>query len=110
MSMPIIRNVSLVSAALFSAAALLPGRQACAQATAALTGRVSSVAQAAMEGVLVSARRDGTNITVTVVSDASGRYSFPAARLAAGHYTLAIRAVGYELDRPKTADVSSGAT
>ena len=36
-----------------------------------------------MEGVLVSAKRDGSPITVTVVSDATGRYGFPADRLAA---------------------------
>jgi streptogramin lyase len=63
-----------------------------------------------MEGVLVSARREGTTMTISVVSDASGRYSFPAARLAPGRYTLAIRAIGYELDGPKTADVTTGAS
>jgi hypothetical protein len=34
-----------------------------------------------MEGVLVSAKRAGSTITVTVVSDAKGRYAFPANRL-----------------------------
>src|SRR5262249_11610263 len=56
-----------------------------------LSGRVSSAAEGAMEGVLVSARRDGSPITVTVVSDREGRYRFPDGRLAPGHYTLAIR-------------------
>ena len=37
--------------------------------SAALTGSVSSAAEPAMEGVLVSARKDGSTITVTVVSD-----------------------------------------
>ncbi len=51
-----------------------------------------------MEGVLVSARRDGSTITVTVDTDAQGRYRFPRNRLDPGHYSLRIRAVGYELD------------
>ena len=61
-----------------------------------------------MEGVLVSANKAGSNITVTVVTDADGRYSFPASRLAPGQYTLAIRAVGYELDQ-RRADVDIAA-
>src|SRR4030095_5400849 len=48
-------------------------------------------------GVLVSAKRVGSTMTVTVVSDAQGRYSFPRERLEPGKYSLAIRAVGYEL-------------
>ena len=63
-----------------------------------------------MEGVLVSARKDGSPVTVTVVSDAEGRYAFPGNRLQAGHYTLSIRAIGYKLDGAKSADVSAGAT
>jgi len=63
----------------------------------ALTGQVSSKEEGAMEGVLVSAKRAGSTITVTVVSDAKGRYQFPAARLAPGTYQLRIRAAGYDL-------------
>src|SRR5471032_2779514 len=62
-----------------------------AQAPSALTGQVSSAAEGAMEGVLVSAKKVDSNITVTVVSDKSGRYTFPANRLDAGQYTLRIR-------------------
>jgi virginiamycin B lyase len=51
-----------------------------ARAQAALTGLVSSGEEGAMEGVLVSAKREGSTITTTVVTDAQGRYSFPAAR------------------------------
>src|SRR5438552_16063252 len=54
-----------------------------------------------MVSVLVSATHTGTNITVTVVTGADGRYSFPANRLAPGQYTLGVRAVGYELDRSR---------
>jgi virginiamycin B lyase len=43
------------------------------------------------------------------VSDAQGRYTFPAGRLAPGKYALAIRAVGYELSAPgMTATVGAG--
>lgn len=81
----------------------------------ALTGKVSAGPEA-LEGVLVSAKRTGSTVTVTVVSDKDGRYSFPAARLEPGQYGLSIRAVGYELansapvpvtaDRPATADLA----
>ena len=75
---------------------------------AALTGKVSSPQESVMEGVLVSAKKDGSNITITVVSNDKGQYSFPAARLSPGHYTLSIRAVGYDLDGPKEATVAAG--
>lgn len=51
-----------------------------------------------MEGVLVNAKKAGSTVTVTVVSDEQGRYSFPRNRLEPGHYSLSIRAVGYEID------------
>ncbi len=78
--------------------------------SAALTGQVSSASEPVMEGVLVSARKDGSSITVTVVSNERGRYSFPADRLEPGHYTISIRAIGYKLDGPKAADVAAGST
>jgi streptogramin lyase len=82
-----------------------------AQAAAwALTGRVSSAAEGPMEGVLVSAKRAGSTITVTVVSDAQGRYRFPASALVPGRYALAVRAVGYDLAGPGTAVVTAQQT
>ncbi|HEY7247137.1 MAG TPA: carboxypeptidase regulatory-like domain-containing protein [Xanthobacteraceae bacterium] len=76
------------------------------QAPAALTGQVTSEAEGAMEGVVVSARKADSIVTVSVVTDAQGRYSFPANRLPAGKYTLKIRAIGYELAAPASADVA----
>ena len=61
-----------------------------------------------MEGVVVNARRDGANFTVSVVSDAQGKYSFPRTHLEPGKYTLTIRAVGYDLVGPARADVTAG--
>jgi virginiamycin B lyase len=73
---------------------------------AALSGQVSSKEEGLMEGVLVSAKKAGSTITVTVVSDAQGRYSFPQARLEPGQYSVRIRAVGYELESPGAAEIT----
>jgi virginiamycin B lyase len=72
-----------------------------------LRGSVGSADEGAMEGVLVSAQKAGSPITVTVVSDEHGRFSFPEGRLAAGHYALRIRAVGYDLDGPQAVDLGA---
>jgi len=76
------------------------------EAGMALAGTVRSTEEGAMEGVLVSAKRSGSTITTTVVTDANGRYQFPRNRLAPGAYTLRIRAVGYELAEPAAAEIS----
>jgi virginiamycin B lyase len=78
------------------------GRLPAAEATG-LTGVVTSEAEGPMEGVLVSAKRIPGTITVTVVSDKSGTYSFPTGRLAPGTYHLAVRAIGYDLADPEMA-------
>jgi streptogramin lyase len=77
-----------------------------AQDQPALTGVVRSAEEGPMEGVLVSAKAAGSTITVTVVSDQNGRYSFPPDRLPPGSYTLRTRAVGYDLDGQKSADIA----
>ncbi len=79
-----------------------------AHAQSALAGLVSSAQEGPMEGVLVTARRDGSTMAITVVTNASGHYGFPAAKLEPGHYTLSIRAVGYDLDGKATAEVAAG--
>src|SRR5665213_195451 len=81
----------------------------------ALAGKVTA-GQEALEGVLVSAKKSGSTVTVTVVSDRDGRYAFPASRLEPGQYSLRIRAVGYDLagsdqvavaaDKTATADLT----
>jgi virginiamycin B lyase len=80
--------------------------RAATTASLALTGLVTSQEEGPMEGALVSAKKTGSNITVTVASDQSGRYSFPGNRLEPGQYALRIRAVGYELDGPSSVDIS----
>ncbi len=76
----------------------------------ALTGLVRSTEQGPMEGVLVSAQRVNTPVTITVVSDAGGRYSFPRARLDPGRYTLRVRATGYDLEDPGPIEIAAGKT
>jgi streptogramin lyase len=71
----------------------------------ALSGTVSSQREGFMEGVLVTAQRDDSNISVTVVTDATGAYHFPRERLQPGHYSVQIRAVGYELGSPAGVDI-----
>jgi len=94
---------------LLGAAALVmtAAPHAFAATSAALSGQVSSAKEGAMEGVLVTAKKDGSNISTTVVSDEKGHYAFPAGRLEPGHYTLKIRAVGYILDGPRAVDVTA---
>jgi virginiamycin B lyase len=58
--------------------------------------------------VVVSAKKEDSTIAISVVSDAQGKFSFPADRLGPGKYTLKARAAGYELDGAKTADVAAG--
>jgi virginiamycin B lyase len=100
------RHPFLAAASLVFATALSGAASAQAPATA-LTGLVSSADEAAMEGVLVSATKAGSNITITVVSDADGRFSFPANRLGPGQYALNVRAVGYELKPPGKVEISA---
>jgi virginiamycin B lyase len=102
MHRPLLAAACLGVAFLGTALAISFSSAALAQApVAALSGLVSSAEEATMEGVLVSATKAGSNITVTVVTGADGRYSFPANRLGPGQYTLAVRAVGYEIDQPQ---------
>ena len=79
-----------------------------AQAQTVLTGQVSSAEEGLMEGVVISAKKEGSTISIGVVTDAQGRYAFPAARLEPGKYTLKARAAGYELDGARTAEVGAG--
>src|SRR5262245_60514897 len=59
-----------------------------------------------MEGVIVGAKRAGSPITISVVSDRQGQYRFPKAKLEPGQYTLRITAVGYDLDGSASVEVA----
>lgn len=99
------KKITIAVAAIAAAFLLTSGAHA---QQAALTGKVTSSQEGAMEGVLISAKKDGGNITITVVSNDKGQYSFPASKLSPGHYALSIRATGYDLEGPKEADVAAG--
>ena len=97
-------------------AALIGLSPGLAQTASPLSGVVSSAEEGAMEGVIVSAQLAGSTITVSVVSDDKGRYSFPAGRLQPGSHDVRIRAAGYDLatanpkiaiaaDKPASADL-----
>ena len=76
----------------------------------ALQGIIRSAKEGPMEGVVVSAKRLQSNITVSVVSNQRGEYRFPKTRLADGSYEISIRAVGYELPNQKIVTISAGQT
>jgi virginiamycin B lyase len=97
----------LIAAAALSVV-LSPGSLHAQSAGVALTGQVTSAEEGAMEGVLVSAKKN--TITITVASDKDGRYSFPASKLSPGQYALKVRAVGYDLDNNNKVDVAAQKT
>jgi virginiamycin B lyase len=99
-------HASLAAAALtFTLAALSP-----AHAATILRGTITSVEDGAMEGVVVSARKDGASIRISVVTDAQGHYAFPEGRLDAGHYTIGVRATGYDLQGHDDVDLPADKT
>ena len=77
------------------------------QKQAALTGKVSSQEEGAMEGVVVSAKRKGSTIMVSVASNAQGQFSFPADRLEPGVYDVTMRAAGYVM-APASVTLAAG--
>src|SRR3984893_1229415 len=98
------RILVLITAALALAGFTAPAA-AQTKSPPALTGKVSSTEEGAMEGVVVSAKKG--IVTVSVVSDDKGQFSFPASKLDAGDYALSIRAAGYDLQGPKSVTVAS---
>src|SRR6185312_2933333 len=107
------RTISTLLSAV-AAAALLTAAGAQAQNGpangAAIAGTVTSAQEGAMEGVIVTAKKDGAHIATSVVSDDKGHYAFPADRLEPGHYTIKIRAIGYIPNGRPAADVAAGKT
>jgi virginiamycin B lyase len=96
------------TAVLLAGISALALQSAClAQGAPALRGEVRSAEEGPMGGVTVTATRDQSTIAVTATTDDQGRYSFPAGRLGPGTYSLAIRAVGYDLDGKPTATVAA---
>ena len=80
------------------------------KAAPALSGKVTGPDGAPLEGVVVSATQPTSTITVSVVSDNTGTYRFPAGKLGAGKYFLGIRATGFDLAGDGAATVAAGKT
>ncbi len=105
-----VRHSLFVTAATLAAgilASAVDDSRVLAQAAAALAGQVSSAEEGNMEGVVVTAKKTGSTISISVVSDAQGKFSFPASKIDAGDYSLRIRAIGYELGGPKSVKVGA---
>ena len=103
-----IRGLFLATAAALAVSLVQSGAdssRALAQAAATLSGQVMSAEEGNMEGVMVTAKKDGSTIAISVASDADGKFSFPASKIEPGEYTLRVRAIGYELDGPKKVTV-----
>jgi len=85
--------MNIRSVLLASAVSLLATSPAHA-ADAALSGAIASAAGQKLEGVTVSAKREGSTITTSVYTDAAGNYYFPP--LPAGKYQVWAQAIGFE--------------
>ena len=70
-----------------------------------LNGTITSAAGQKLEGVTVSAKQEGTTVTTSVYTDASGAYYFPP--MSAGKYRVWAQALGFEISRGNV-DLSSG--
>src|SRR6202163_4518802 len=65
-----------------------------ASADQLLTGSVASAAGQKLEGVLVSAKKEGSTITTNVYTDLNGEYFFPA--MADGKYQVWAQTLGFK--------------
>src|SRR5215467_11986059 len=59
-----------------------------------LSGAIAALSGQKLDGVTVSAKREGSTITTSVYTDAAGGYYFPP--LAAGKYRVWAQAIGFE--------------
>src|SRR4030088_2301074 len=65
-----------------------------ASADQLLTGSITSATGQKLEGVLVSAKKEGSTITTTVYTDLNGDYFFPA--MADGKYQVWAQTLGFQ--------------
>src|SRR6516165_5412551 len=87
--------IGTVFAAAMSATALTPITANAADAM--LSGTIKSADGAALGGVTVSARLDGSNMVTSVFTDETGNYYFPP--LAAGKYKVWAQAITFDTGR-----------
>src|SRR5258708_6502054 len=103
-------RISLIATTTLAVCLALGGASDACAADAALTGKVTSIEEGAMEGVVVSARKEGSTIRISVVTDAQGQFRFPTTKLDPGSYKISIRAAGYDLDGSSSAEVVANKT
>src|SRR5580692_8335575 len=82
---------SVAGLALTGAVAVVPSA---ASADQLLTGSIASATGQKLDGVQVSAKKDGSTITTNVYTDQNGEYFFPA--MADGKYQVWAQALGFE--------------
>ncbi len=75
-----------------------------------ISGYVSSSVEGPMEGVIVSAKRKDSTITISVVTNDKGFYTFPSEKIAAGRYEITTRATGYDQRQPITISIGTVAS
>src|SRR5258708_17287043 len=76
------------------AGVVLVGAVSTASADQLLTGSITSASGQKLEGVQVSAKKEGSTITTSVYTDLNGEYFFPA--MADGKYRVWAQALGFE--------------
>lgn len=96
----------LLTTAACAAACLIQSSPASAEAGQRLMGLITSDKEGPMEGVVVTAKKSGSTIGISVVTDKDGWYAFPSTTIDPGHYAIKIRATGYDMtDENKEVDV-----
>ena len=73
---------------------VLVGGVSAASADQLLTGSITSASGQKLEGVLVSAKKEGSTITTSVYTDQNGEYFFPA--MADGKYDVWAQTLGFK--------------
>ena len=73
---------------------VLVGAMSTASADQLLTGSITSASGQKLEGVLVSAKKEGSTITTSVYTDQNGEYFFPA--MADGKYQVWAQTLGFQ--------------
>jgi len=82
---------------LLAGAAFLAAANAAHAAEQVLSGAITSRSGQKLDGVTVSAKREGSTITTSVYTDASGNYFFPP--LPEGKYRVWAQALGFEMSK-----------
>src|SRR5215813_9863766 len=83
------------------ASVILVGAVTTASADQLLTGAITSASGQKLEGVQVSAKKEGSTITTSVYTDLNGEYFFPA--MSDGKYRVWAQALGFETSKGEVA-------